>query len=151
MADWSEWKDLYLIDVHWTPYQWPGVYEIRLADQKGQPIGLSRFLDVDVEGLLVIGESANVATRLRDYYRASKGGASAHSEAERMYLIGLKTSFQKSVYKGSKVQFRWMRLKDKAEAETYEERLLKTYFKRFGELPPLNSEMPRKHIDWRDI
>jgi hypothetical protein len=99
----------------------------------------------------VIGESGNIARRIREFYRASSGEALAHSEGETLFLIIFVTSFQKSVYKGSEIQFRCMRLNDKAEAEKYEESLLKTYFKRFGELPPLNSEMPNQYIDWRKI
>ena len=44
-----------------------GIYKIRLADRRGQPIPLGRFLAQDTEGLLAIGESNSVARRLREF------------------------------------------------------------------------------------
>lgn len=151
MAEWSKWQDIWWIDDFADLYKWPGVYKIRLIDYQGQPVRIGRLLGVDTDGLLAIGESVNVARRIREFYRAYEGQSFRHYVAERMFLIRFKTAFGKKIFKDCKIQFTCMRLKDKAEVKKYEERFLKSYFKTFGELPPLNSDMPDKNVDWRNI
>ena len=146
MADWTNWIDLDWIDNNSILYQWPGVYQIRLTNKQGHPFHIPRFLSIDIDGLLVTGESVNVAARLKEFLKASEGKSYAHSTAERLYLIRYICKLDNSSYKGYKFQYRCKRMKDKTEAEAHEEELLKGYFKQYGELPPLNSEMPDKYI-----
>lgn len=148
---WDRWQDIICIEDFTELCVWPGVYEIRLSASDGQPLNIPRLLANDAEGILTIGESKNVAERVRSFYKASNGYHSAHSEAERMYLVKFWTEFQKSVYRGSKIQVRSLRLRNKADAEERKERLLKLYFKKFGELPPLNGALPNKSVDWNSL
>jgi len=42
-------------------------------------------------------------------------------------------------------------LLDEIEVEKEEEGLLKCYFKRHGEVPPLNNNLPKKYINWESL
>lgn len=150
MAEWNVWRDISCIEEFADLYKWPGVYKIRLTDSSGCPIKIGRFLGNDSDGLLAIGESGTrtVSTRIKEFLKAYEGGKLKHSEAERLFLIGCTTRFRRGVYDNCTLQFAAKKLKDKAEAQIQEERLLKSYFVKYGELPPLNSDMPDKYIDW---
>jgi len=151
MGKWSNWKEIRRIDDVAVLFKCPGVYRIRLTDQQEKAMKISRFLGVDKEGLLAIGESKNVSRRIRQFYRAYSGQSFAHSVAERLFVLLFKRVNSESMLKNSRLEFSCMKLKDKAEAQIHEERSLKTYFKEFGELPPLNSSLPDKNVDWRTI
>ena len=151
MGDWSSWKEISRIDEVAVRFRCPGVYKIRLADQQEKAMPIPRFLGADKEGLLAIGESKNLSRRIRQFYRAYSGQSFRHSVAERLFLLLFKWINSGSTVKTSRLEFSCMKLRDKAEAQTAEEMLLKTYFKKFGELPPLNSSLPDKHVDWRKI
>ena len=149
MGKWSNWKEIWRIDDIAASFKCPGVYEIRLVDRQANATRIPRFLGVDKEGLLAIGESKNVSRRIRQFYRAYSGQSSAHSLAERLFVLLFKRINSSSMLKNSRLEFSCMKLRDKAEAQIHEERLLKMYFKEFGELPPLNSSLPDKNVDWR--
>lgn len=151
MEKWSNWKEISRIDDVAALFKCPGVYKIRLADQQENAIKVPRFLGVDKEGLLAVGESDNLSRRIRQFYRAYSGQSFAHSVAERLFVLLFKRVNSNSTMKNSRLEFSCMKLKDKAEAQIREETLLKTYFKKFGELPPLNSSLPDKDVDWRNI
>ena len=151
MEEWSNWKEIWRIDDIAVLFKCPGVYKIRLTNEPDNATKIPRFLGVDEEGLLAIGESRNLSRRIRQFYRAYSGQSFAHSVAERLFTLLSKIINSNSTLKNSRIEFSCMKLKDKAEAQIYEERLLKTYFKKFGELPPLNSSLPDKKVDWHDI
>jgi len=53
------------------------------------------------------------------------------------------TNFMKG-YKWYEIQYSFKKLQNKDGAEKEEEKLLKRYFKEFGEVPPLNNNLPSK-------
>src|SRR3972149_2868037 len=144
MLEWEPWQDIDLTEKFADRYQWPGIYTIRLADSVGHPIEIRRFLGDDEDGLLTIGESTNVASRMKEFANAYEGRSFKHYEGERLFLIRVKTRFGRGVYDNCRLQFTVRKLKDKAEAQKEEEKLLKGYFVKYGELPPLNANMPDK-------
>jgi len=146
MPRWSKWTDI----EEYANYKGCGVYKIRLVNSKGFPIGISRFLGQDEDGILVIGESINIERRMNNFYGAIKGKGYAHSEAERLYLIKEYTNF-KERHDSCKLQYSFTELTSKSQAEWEEERLLKCYFKRYGEVPPLNANLPQKHVGWQSL
>jgi len=100
----------------------------------------------------MIGNSKDVGRRIdafvdaADISKASDGHVKKpHSEGDILFIIKILTEFQKAVYIQSKIDFSALRLAHKAEAEKEEENLLKNYFVKFGELPPLNSNMPKRY------
>lgn len=96
MCKWNSWQEISVVEKYHALYRWPGMYQMRLIDDKGKPISISRFLDSDIQGLLVIGESNNVARRLNQFYKALNRVSFKHSTAERMFLVRFMTPFQKA-------------------------------------------------------
>lgn len=139
MSEWSVWRD---IKEFSDLGKCCGVYKIRLTDQAGYPSAIGRFLDHDQDGLLAIGQSVNLARRIKEFRDAYAGKRFLqHSVGDRLFLVRIcqHTSLKLS---NVGVQVAVMKLENKAVAQAAEENLLKTYFKGFGELPPLNSNMP---------
>lgn len=146
MSRWNEWIDL----KKNASYKGCGVYKIRLTDSKDYPIEISRFLDNDKDGILQIGRSKDIKRRIRSFRGAMEGKGCAHAEGKRLNLIKKYTNFIGS-YNNCKIQYSFKKLQDKIEARKEEERLLKCYFIRHGEVPPLNNNLPRKDIDWESL
>ena len=151
MSEWSDWLDSIFIEEFKDLYEWPGVYKIRLADSRGHPVEIGRLLDKDRNGILMIGESDNVAERIREFYGAYEGDKVSHSEGELLHLIKIRTKFRRGIYDDCRIQFATREVRDKSEAEKEQERLFKVYFVRYGELPPHNRSMPDKLVDWKAL
>jgi len=151
MVEWSNWQDISWIQGNKEIYEWPSVCRIRLVNLEGLAVEIRRWLGVDVDGILVIGESGNVAKRIEKFNSACEGKKAAHSEAERLFQVKFKTVSGIEVFSMSKLQFSCIKLKGKTQAKAHEERLLKIYFKNFGGLPPLNRKMPDKYIAWSNV
>jgi hypothetical protein len=133
-------------------YGWPGVYKIRIVDANGAPVIIGRFLGSDKDGILAIGESKNIAHRLRQFYRAVNGKEFKHSVANRFFLIRYIQSLRGCTFSNGVLEYTAYKLENKAKARSEEERLLKTYFKIFGELPPLNGDMPdNSNLNWANL
>jgi hypothetical protein len=150
---WSDWLKLDLPGIEGrADYQWPGVYKIRIVDEHNAPVVIGRFLATDKGGLLAIGESKNVAHRLKQFYRAFNGKEFKHSVANRFFIVRYALITAKSTFNIDFLEFTAFRLANKAAAQAEEERLLKKYFKTYGELPPLNGAMPEKNnISWETL
>ena len=123
-----------------------------MVNSEGFPIGIPRFLDEDKDGILQIGHSKNIEGRIKHFRGAAieRKRFGHHSEADRLFLIELFTNFMEK-HNTSKIQYSFKELTKESEAENEEERLLKCYFKGYGEVPPLNANLPDKHIDWRSL
>jgi hypothetical protein len=80
-----------------------------------------------------------------------EGKKHAHAEGKRLNLIKKYTNF-KERYNNCKIQYSFMKLGNEIDARKEEERLLKCYFKKHGEVPPLNNNLPKKYyIDWESL
>ena len=121
----NEWVDI----KKNASYKRCGVYKIRLADFKDYPIEISRFLDNDIDGILQIGSAEDTEKRIKCFRGAMKGKNN-----------------------NCKIQYSFKKLQNESEARTEEERLLKCYFKRHREVPPLNNNLPKRYnIDWGSL
>ena len=148
MSKWNEWVDL----EKNASYKGCGVYKIRLADSKDYPIGIPRFLDKDKDGILQIGRSIDTKRRIKCFRSAMEGKGCTHAEGKRFNLIKKYTNFNFiGRYNDCKIQYSFKKLRNEDETKKEEERLLKCYFKMYGEVPPLNNNLPRKDIDWESI
>ena len=145
MSRWSDWIDI----GRNASYKGCGVYKIRLANSK-ESIGIRRFLGKDKEGILMIGESKNIGERIKYFRGAMEGKSYRHAEGKRLSLIKKYTCFMER-YKDCKLQYSFKKLQNKSEAKKEEERLLKCYFKKYGEVPPLNNNLPGKDINWESL
>ena len=148
MSRWNEWVD---IEKN-ASYKGCGVYKIRLADSKDYPIEIPRFLDKDKDGILQIGRSIDTKRRIKCFRSAMEGKGYAHAEGQRLNLIKKYTNFNfMGRYNDCKIQYSFKKLLNESEIKKEEERLLKCYFKSYGEVPPLNNNLPRKDIDWESL
>ena len=148
MSRWNGWVDL----EKNASYKGCGVYKIRLANSKDYPIEIPRFLDKDKDGILQIGSSKDIERRIKYFRGAIERKRFAHAEGQRFNLIKKYTNFNFMVrYNDYKIQYSFKNLRNESENKKEEERLLKCYFKRHGEVPPLNNNLPRKDIDWESI
>ncbi|MBA7518404.1 hypothetical protein ES705_10474 [subsurface metagenome] len=144
MSRWSEWVDL----KKNASYKSCGVYKIRLADLKDCPIEIPRFLVKDKDGIIQIGSSINTEKRIKCFRSAMEGKGCAHAEGKRLNLIKKYTNFT-GRYNNCKIQYSFKKFESEIEARKAEELLLKCYFKKHGEVPPLNNNLPKRYnIDW---
>ena len=136
MNRWSKWKKFTEDNLKGNPKE-PGIYRIRI-----QGIKISRFLGEDKNGILAIGKSNNIWRRLKSFFR-SANGKKGHSEGRTLYLI-LKN--KKSGLDIENLEYSYCLTKSDEQAIEYEELEIKKYFNKFGEVPPLNSIIPKKYL-----
>jgi hypothetical protein len=147
--EWRGWDHVGYIDDLKFMYHWPGVYSVRLIDAPSEaPIPIGRFLRADETGTILIGVSDDLGDRLSKFYHSYLEDARTHSEGRRFHLVRMLCKFEEEMYPNASMQFRVKRIPDVEQAKYEEERLLKSYFKRFGELPPLNSALGKKRVLW---
>ncbi|MGZ3591300.1 MAG: hypothetical protein ACXU99_11655 [Thermodesulfobacteriota bacterium] len=143
---WSEWMDIWEI----PNYEGCGVYEIRLADAEGSPVEVPRFIDTDKDGILQICYLENIKRGIYRFFRVTEGKRYTHAEGERLQLLTKYTNL-KERYKDCKMQYSFKKQAGRKEARIEQERLLKSYIKKYGEVPPNNNNFPDKHIDWESL
>jgi len=143
-ANWTDWKDINGRSGHRAP----AAYMIRLVRVTGRVVTLNRLLERDRNGILCIGNATDMEDRRRDFIRGMDTGT-GHSSANLLYLIRQYTAFDQ-VFPNARYEYRFLGAEDKAEAEQFEATLLRRYFRRYGELPPLNSAMPGRHMPWNE-
>ncbi len=132
MSRWSPYVDFD------TPidYSGPAVYRWRMVDGDGFPIPVSRFIGVDPEGVVTIGKARDLSRRISQFRTGLRKGA-GHSEANRLYDLCQVRKTRRAISSlGLEVQYR--KCKTELEAVEEERRLLNAYFRKHGELPPLN-------------
>lgn len=152
LEDWRDWNHLRSIDDLKFLCRWPGVYAIRLIDAPSEkPIPIGRFLGVNETGILQIGVSNDLGRRLHNFFYSYLEDRRTHSGGRRLFLVRFMTRFEEELYPESSLQFSVKRIPDAEQAKHEEERLLKSYFRRFGELPPLNTRMEKQRIPWTEI
>jgi len=122
-----------------------GVYRVRLAKNSGNsPITIARFRGKDKEGLISIGESVDLRRRIKEFYRSyAYPDNEKHSSCFRLALYVHFTNQRKQSVNVGEVQYSYAPLAENEIQET-EAMLLAKYFRDFGELPPLNSNVPGK-------
>ena len=143
---WSEWLDI----EEKTDYEGCGVYRIRLVDSEGFPVSIPRFIDTDKEGILQICYSDSIKRGIYRFRRATEGKNYTHAEGKRSQLLRKYTNFEER-YKGCKLQYSFKKQPNRRKARVEQERLLKCYVKKYGEVPPNNNNFPDKHVDWDSL
>jgi hypothetical protein len=145
-SGWFEWMDISQI----PDYEGCGVYKIRLVNPEGIPVEIPRFIDTDKDGILQICYSENIKRGIYRFRRATEGKKYTHAEGERLQLLKKYTNF-KERYKDCKMQYSFKKQPNRKEARVEQERLLKCYVKKYGEVPPNNNNFPDKYIDWESL
>ena len=139
---WSNWLPIYdQID-----YCGPAVYKVRVSDAAGESFKLGRLFKADENGILSIGQSGNMKQRRKNAVSGIQG-ATGHSSMNLMYYLYTFTKFGQH-FSGHQLQFSFSKCENKDKAESVEHDLIKNYFKEYGEVPPLNSAMPKRYENW---
>ncbi len=132
-----------------TLYGGAGTYELRMVHTvrgKTQPVPIPRFLQRDNRGLLLIGVTARIETR-RKQFICGVERCHGHSEGNLLHLLTKYTPLTKQL-PDYQLEFRYHPATDQREAELAEEQSIKRYVRRFGEAPPLNSAIPNRYESW---
>ena len=127
-------------------YQGPAVYKVRLTNANGKACTLARLLTADKEGIMCIGHTSNMKQR-RAQFVSAINRASGHSEMNLVYYLRDHTNFSNR-FKDANFQYSFCKCYGVAEIKSKEEQLIKAYFKKFGEVPPLNSAIPNRYEGW---
>ena len=138
---WSDWREITKPAV----YKECAVYRIRLCSYGG-PVRINRFLGVDEDGLLCIGKTTRMEYR-RKQFVIGLSGRFAHSEGNLLHILETVSPLLKT-YSESKYQYSFAKVRAGQESKI-EEELIKSYVRRFGEVPPLNSAIPDRYGYWQ--
>ena len=140
--DWTKWLDL---DVT-ANYQGSAVYKVRLIDVNGNCCQLPRLLRADKEGIMCIGQTSNMKQR-KGQFLSAINGAYGHSSMNLVYYLNRYTDFPNK-FKDAKFQYSFCKCSSVDESKNCESTLMKSYFKKFGEVPPLTSSIPNRYKGW---
>jgi len=120
----------------------PAAYKVFPPDGKW-PKGIHRFLGIDNERVLFYGKTGDLKGRLKALLR-SIGQKDGHSEGNLIHILNREADG----FGIQQVMFSY-KAEDTEEAATEEEeRLIKKYIQRFGEVPPINSAIPKRNGPW---
>jgi hypothetical protein len=145
-SGWSEWTDI----LETPNYAGCGVYKIRLVNSEGFPVEIPRFIDTDKSGILQFCYSENIKRGIYRFLRSAEGKRYTHAEGKRLRLLMRYTDF-KARYKDCGMQYSFKKHLIRREARVEQEKLLKGYVKKYGEVPPNNNNFPDKYIDWENL
>ncbi len=139
-TSWSNWS-LFRVEELSTIPKREGVYQFRCIDTKGDPMVISRSKNRDSDGIIYIGSSVNLRTRLRGFWRTIQMHDRSRHAAAWTYC-----SFSySSLFPAKRLQFRYKVTPNPTSSEF---NLLLAYRKKFMDLPPLNSNWPPYPGDW---
>lgn len=85
----------------------------------------------------------------RKQFISGLGKMHGHSEGNLLCVLQKHTPLLKK-YPGLEYEYSFARIKSKGRESELEENEIKTYVKKFGEVPPLNSAIPNRYGKWQD-
>ncbi|MEK7678858.1 MAG: hypothetical protein AAB356_01575 [Deltaproteobacteria bacterium] len=147
-TQWTAWQKFNeLTDDEWKKIpESPGVYQIRCVGANGKPKKIKRLLNTDSEGILGIGESGYLRTRLRAFWGSPNQHAAAWNYSVFRYDKAFPKKFLQFCYAKTGAEDK----KGKNKAVELEFRLLLEYRKKFLDGPPLNvnrGKYPKTYIE----
>ncbi len=139
---WTKWTDITEVQSKKETFNYLGIYQIRIATKKGEPISIGRLARVDKSGILYIGRSGfhnkrSLSVRINEFVKKYHSGGITYSKAEP--ILDLLPRFLKRhlQVRAKIITDRKYIIKEKIIAA--ESEALKKYFEQFAELPPCNS------------
>lgn len=135
MGNWGKWINIENVyhDIDLLDKQ--GLYQIRMVNTFNNPLPIPRLVGIDESGIIYIGKSVELRTRIENFYcgRHSGGG---------MYNLVRLQLRRHTPYNGYMLQYRCMKITDEQIMKKTEVNLLRRYFRKYCELPPFNSTIP---------
>ncbi|MGQ0829409.1 MAG: hypothetical protein ACT4ON_13555 [Bacteroidota bacterium] len=111
-----------------------GVYKI-IAVKDGQRVPINRFLGIDKEGILYIGKATSYINRV-----ISLKTSISPEYRGKGHICGRRYKSNEKIAEYFSYDNLFIDLIQSETPEADEDTLLKTYFKEFGEAPPLNAQ-----------
>lgn len=125
-----------------------GTYMLFCVDEKGKAKKIQRARGIDKEGILYLGHSVNLRSRLMLLYNSSNGKCSCRgSTVHPAMQLYNKYDGYKIKYLRDKLKIAFVFSEGKEEASEYEAKKLKEYRTSFLDSPPLNKieAVDKKH------
>jgi hypothetical protein len=122
------------------------IYWVHLKKKgHGGYVKIPRFNGIDTEGILTIGQSKTIRTRLKAFRKGIMDNKH-HSEAMTFhYLLEKCPSLRRRLGRPDSIQARLdVRVKEVRDLDKAESEAIDKYIRRFGEPPPLNGVIPGK-------
>ena len=135
MGNWGKWRKIECIYDDLDILNKQGLYQIRMADIYNNPIPIPRLVGTDEGGIIYIGQSKRLRSRIEDFYCGRHSGGGMYG------LVRLRLKRNKR-YIGYSLHYRHMNINDSETMEKTETRMLRRYFREHCELPPFNSTVP---------
>ncbi len=132
--EWSPAYPLFNNKHHLELRDKPGVYRIRAFTEHGEPLPIGRFGGVDSLGILHIGKSKNLGTRIRMCRQAAEGLRAPHHAGHEFF----EWHFERHIPR-ERVRFDYIETSTEQEALKLERLLHEEYRKKFLDRPPLDS------------
>jgi hypothetical protein len=124
-----------------------GIYKISFRDENGKPVAISRIGGIDESGIVYIGSSIKVVERTHEFKKILQ--AKGTHDGAMTFLLMWESLIQKNpIYKNYNMNTLDIKFETEEEARNQEAVLLADYFNKYSELPPCNSNIPRK---WGDF
>jgi hypothetical protein len=140
--NWRNWENI----ENLPDYEGKGVYRFRLVDNNGNSMSIQRFLGEDKDGIIAIGQTKNIKTRLKQFNKVVIETKNyPHSEGLTIHLLRRITKFDDK-YGTYTFQYTFSKIDNPKEGE---KKLLESYFEKYGETPPLNYK--REFISSKNI
>jgi len=113
-----------------------GVYWLRCVEEKGQDkfVRISRAIDNDDGGILYIGKAERLQTRLKNLRRCIDHKSKKH-------ICGRRYNSNSNLKKKFPLNRLCVSVKRANNPEELEKKNLDKYFKKYGDLPPLNRQV----------
>lgn len=99
-----------------------------------KPLPIPRLAGIDSNGIIYIGESVELRTRIEKFYGGRHSGGGMYN------LVRFRLSRYKP-YFNYKLQYSYMKIRDLETMEQMETNILRRYFRKYCELPPFNSSV----------
>lgn len=133
---WTNWFPIHNLKFEDIPKE-PGIYQVRWAIN-GKPQPINRLDRADNSGLLYIGVSTNLQSRIKNFWKRLKGGKAPHTAGHTFTAY----NFERKI-RPEHLEVRWAQLQ-KRELDSTETIFLEKYVKKFLDKPPLNLAVKRK-------
>jgi len=135
LGNWGAWHSIENIRHDIDVLHKQGLYQIRMVSPSNKPLPIPRLVGVDNGGIIYIGKSVELRTRIGNFYSGKHSGGGMYN------LVRLKLRRHKP-YKNYLLQYRYMKTSDEKVMENTERNILRRYFREYYELPPFNSTVP---------
>jgi hypothetical protein len=135
LSNWGAWHSIENIHHDIDVLHKQGLYQIRMVSPSNKPFRIPRLVGVDDGGIIYIGKSVELRTRIGNFYSGKHSGGGMYN------LVRLKLGRHRP-YKNYLLQYRYMKISDEKVMEDTERNVLRRYFRKYCELPPFNSTVP---------